>query len=234
MDSGQDENPAAEGRVQGYPSPSGDQQEPVAFYHRDTNPRESQQHDASATTHQGSHPASVEELQLAAQLGQDLATEPMMPVPDPNTKFDEPNLRSIIPHSEEPSLHNAVPHAEEPASRPYASEESAGVDSVPAPVPISLDHHVVQSFSHVHDESTPPRKRSKVSRACDECRRKKVRCDATTDLGDSPCSNCKRSSQRCSFSRIPQKRGPSKGCVVALLSWQYSYLSFWVLTLACL
>ncbi|KXJ89702.1 hypothetical protein Micbo1qcDRAFT_121397 [Microdochium bolleyi] len=66
-----------------------------------------------------------------------------------------------------------------------------------------------------HDH-IPPRKRSKVSRACDECRRKKVKCDAPPDAGTEPCSNCRRSSITCLFSRIPQKRGPSKGYIKEL------------------
>lgn len=57
------------------------------------------------------------------------------------------------------------------------------------------------------------RKRSKVSRACDECRRKKIRCDATGEPGDEQCSSCKRVGTRCQFSRVPMKRGPSKGYV---------------------
>lgn len=55
------------------------------------------------------------------------------------------------------------------------------------------------------------RKRSKVSRACDECRRKKIRCDATGEPGNEQCSSCKRVSATCQFSRVPMKRGPSKG-----------------------
>lgn len=61
------------------------------------------------------------------------------------------------------------------------------------------------------DASMAPRKRSKVSRACDECRRKKIRCDATSESGDEQCSSCKRVGTRCQFSRVPMKRGPSKG-----------------------
>jgi hypothetical protein len=61
------------------------------------------------------------------------------------------------------------------------------------------------------DGTMAPRKRSKVSRACDECRRKKIRCDATGDEGKEQCSNCKRVGSRCQFSRVPMKRGPSKG-----------------------
>lgn len=65
-------------------------------------------------------------------------------------------------------------------------------------------------------DMTPPRKRSKVSRACDECRRKKVKCDASSESGDETCSNCRRSNVRCMFSRVPQKRGPSKGYIKEL------------------
>lgn len=35
-------------------------------------------------------------------------------------------------------------------------------------------------------------KRTKVSRACDECRRKKIRCDAIDETGSVPCTNCAR------------------------------------------
>lgn len=70
--------------------------------------------------------------------------------------------------------------------------------------------HLGQQYQ-MQDSSIPPRKRSKVSRACDECRRKKIKCDALSDVIDEPCSNCRRSSAQCLFSRIPQKRGPSKG-----------------------
>ncbi|KAI9712491.1 MAG: hypothetical protein M1812_006907 [Candelaria pacifica] len=66
------------------------------------------------------------------------------------------------------------------------------------------------------DSATAPRKRSKTSRACDECRRKKIRCDATDDTPDKACSNCTRTSAPCQFSRIPQKRGPSKGYIKEL------------------
>ncbi|KAF3491316.1 uncharacterized protein GIQ15_00833 [Arthroderma uncinatum] len=60
------------------------------------------------------------------------------------------------------------------------------------------------------------RKRSKVSRACDECRRKKVRCDATSEAGVETCSNCRRTGATCEFSRVPMKRGPSKGYIKEL------------------
>ncbi|KAI1341267.1 hypothetical protein F5Y15DRAFT_29175 [Xylariaceae sp. FL0016] len=82
----------------------------------------------------------------------------------------------------------------------------------------NIDHFGQHYAAHVPtvSDNIPPRKRSKVSRACDECRRKKVKCDAASESGDEPCSNCRRSSIRCLFSRIPQKRGPSKGYIKEL------------------
>ncbi|KAK6464165.1 hypothetical protein DFJ63DRAFT_333758 [Scheffersomyces coipomensis] len=65
--------------------------------------------------------------------------------------------------------------------------------------------------------NNPPRKRSKVSRACDACRRKKVRCNAeyssTLQKVTKVCNNCIKNSENCSFSRVPLKRGPSKGYI---------------------
>lgn len=56
--------------------------------------------------------------------------------------------------------------------------------------------------------------RHKVSKACDECRRKKIKCDALTEA--EPCSNCKRTFTECTFSRQQLKRGPSKGYIKQL------------------
>lgn len=63
----------------------------------------------------------------------------------------------------------------------------------------------------------PPRKRTKVSRACDACRKKKVKCDAeyssTIQKVMKKCNNCTKNNDECTFSRIPLKRGPSKGYI---------------------
>lgn len=63
----------------------------------------------------------------------------------------------------------------------------------------------------------PPRaKRNKVSRACDECRRKKIRCDASETEPHPICTSCRRTNALCQFSRTPMKRGPSKGYIKEL------------------
>jgi hypothetical protein len=92
-----------------------------------------------------------------------------------------------------------------PPPPPHYTPTVSATPQLP-PLP-SLELH---AQFHMQD-NTPPRKRSKVSRACDECRRKKIKCDAQSELVEQPCSNCRRSNAQCLFSRVPQKRGPSKG-----------------------
>ncbi|KAF8422617.1 hypothetical protein EV426DRAFT_159355 [Tirmania nivea] len=79
----------------------------------------------------------------------------------------------------------------------------------PRTVPLSMSDPG-QDLSALPGDLTAPRKRSKVSRACDECRRKKIRCDATSESGIEQCSSCKRVGSKCSFSRVPMKRDTSK------------------------
>ncbi|CAG61822.1 RGT1 [Nakaseomyces glabratus] len=53
------------------------------------------------------------------------------------------------------------------------------------------------------------KKRTNVSRACDQCRRKKIKCDRNQERNI--CTSCQRNGERCKFERVPLKRGPSKG-----------------------
>ncbi|CAG8510545.1 7259_t:CDS:2 [Funneliformis caledonium] len=60
-------------------------------------------------------------------------------------------------------------------------------------------------------------KRRRVARACDTCRRKKVRCDGVQPGSDPPsCTNCKAYGYECAFIDAPKKRGPPKGYIEAL------------------
>jgi len=67
------------------------------------------------------------------------------------------------------------------------------------------------SFSH---PSTPERtdqgllhmKKRRITRACDLCRRRKIKCD-----GSHPCASCSHSNADCTFSDQPKKRQPQKG-----------------------
>ncbi|KHJ32922.1 putative glucose-responsive transcription factor [Erysiphe necator] len=98
------------------------------------------------------------------------------------------------------------------ASHQYENEQDQNAHLQPTP------NNLDQLGGHygTPDGILAPRKRTKVSRACDECRRKKIRCDATTDQNNENCLNCKRVGARCLFSRVPMKRGPSKGYIKEL------------------
>ncbi|EDO19360.1 hypothetical protein Kpol_1002p5 [Vanderwaltozyma polyspora DSM 70294] len=49
----------------------------------------------------------------------------------------------------------------------------------------------------------------KATRACDQCRKRKIKCDYDNDKN--VCSSCNRNGDRCQFNRVQLKRGPSKG-----------------------
>lgn len=150
--------------------------------------------------HHVSRPSNLEELQLAAQLGHGLAGTAMMQATDPNMSVEDPNLRNMLPPEHEHDHDQNTSYMQEAPTAEQMVTHGLSVN-----VPGTLQSHFAMS------DNIPPRKRSKVSRACDECRRKKIKCDAQSDSGEAPCSSCARSSIRCLFSRVPQKRGPSKG-----------------------
>ncbi|KAH8552350.1 fungal-specific transcription factor domain-containing protein [Umbelopsis sp. PMI_123] len=54
-------------------------------------------------------------------------------------------------------------------------------------------------------------KRNKISRACDECRKRKVKCD-----GAQPCYRCRKSDTTCIFVKSAPRRGPPKQYVELL------------------
>ncbi|KAK8203446.1 hypothetical protein BKA81DRAFT_94513 [Phyllosticta paracitricarpa] len=114
-----------------------------------------------------------------------------------------------------------------PMAHHHHHHHHQGIQQVPQPQPNQQRHHdimgIAQDVMNVArdphfspQQDTNMRKRSKVSRACDECRRKKIRCDATSENGPEACTSCKRTGARCQFSRQPQKRGPSKGYIKEL------------------
>ncbi|KAH0004821.1 hypothetical protein KCU78_g13208, partial [Aureobasidium melanogenum] len=126
--------------------------------------------------------------------------------------------------------HSPQPHHEDLQQHHHAQQQQqhaqpAPLPSQPQPQHTSPSQHAVNpDLLPEHHPSPPPGqhaaadnnrdKRSKVSRACDECRRKKIRCDALNE--HETCTNCKRSSSTCAFSRQPLKRGPSKGYIKEL------------------
>lgn len=62
------------------------------------------------------------------------------------------------------------------------------------------------------------KKRTKVSRACDQCRKKKIKCGGDSEINNNStsyisgsCYNCIRNGEKCTYQRIQLKRGPVKG-----------------------
>ncbi|KAJ2001757.1 hypothetical protein GGI04_003614, partial [Coemansia thaxteri] len=62
---------------------------------------------------------------------------------------------------------------------------------------------------HAHSADS---KRLRVSRACDRCRRKKVKCDARRPV----CNHCEALSLSCTYLDTAKKRGPPKGYIEAI------------------
>ncbi|KAI8356184.1 fungal-specific transcription factor domain-containing protein [Blakeslea trispora] len=56
-------------------------------------------------------------------------------------------------------------------------------------------------------------KRTRITRACDTCRRKKIKCDVNTRQ---PCSTCTQYNWECTFNQATKKRGPPKGYIESL------------------
>ena len=143
----------------------------------------------SSQQQQASDLSTTEDLQLLAQHSHSRTIAPSMNAGPAGLSSEGQDPRGSIQNQyhEQPQQHAAV-HMQ-------ASPAQLGP--------------VIGQYDSSPDASN--RKRSKVSRACDECRRKKIRCDATEESGDIACTSCKRVGSRCQFSRVPMKRGPSKG-----------------------
>ncbi|KDQ57029.1 hypothetical protein JAAARDRAFT_35629 [Jaapia argillacea MUCL 33604] len=70
-----------------------------------------------------------------------------------------------------------------------------------------------------HEDSTEPQSaeasvKKRSSRACDQCRRTKSKCESPQDGG--PCKNCAAAAIACTFLGPTHKRGPPKGYIHAL------------------
>lgn len=213
--------------MQQYPSPNVDAQD-SGVYDRDQDLEQLREHlQEPPTPQRGIQRPSVsaEELQLAAQLTEGLATQgfgPSLPTGTANQEAriepQDPELETL--HSlqtQDPSLQNQDPSLQQVMTQTETAQQSY-IETPTPPTHLPQHQHVQISVAQTYGvvDNTPPRKRSKVSRACDECRRKKVKCDASSENGEEPCSNCRRSGIRCLFSRVPQKRGPSKGYIKEL------------------
>ena len=74
----------------------------------------------------------------------------------------------------------------------------------------SPSHHRIMS-----DSSTSATVVAK--RACDACRKRKIKCLADSGRGLRPCKNCSQSHLKCTYDAVPQKKGP-KGSRAKVIS----------------
>jgi hypothetical protein len=115
--------------------------------------------------HQTTSPSDEEEAHLNNMLG-GLGSFGTLPA-------HTPSLSSPQPHSDPRPDQHALQYSS-PSAVPHSSVAFA------------------QASGSLDSTDKNREKRSKVSRACDECRRKKIRCDAIDETASSPCTNCAR------------------------------------------
>ncbi|ORZ24584.1 fungal-specific transcription factor domain-domain-containing protein [Absidia repens] len=77
-------------------------------------------------------------------------------------------------------------------------------------------HNQQQASSQIETQmQSPPSssKRSRISRACDTCRKKKIKCNVDNCF---PCTTCQQYDWDCTFNETSRKRGPPKGYIGGL------------------
>lgn len=182
------------------------------------------QQDAALQTlqHLESHTVEPELGEQEHELEQSLRQEEEVPhdIPEVHDSI-QPIIQQDLQQTIQQAMRSPEPretqHAQNVPQPPATTQQTPFVRTPLHPVLApAISPSTSQVASYALADMTPARKRSKVSRACDECRRKKVKCDAASENGGEDCSNCRRSNVRCMFSRVPQKRGPSKGYIKEL------------------
>ncbi|KEQ60236.1 uncharacterized protein M437DRAFT_54913 [Aureobasidium melanogenum CBS 110374] len=166
----------------------------------------------NGNTHQLGHPEIDDDLALRAELSRSLGLNHST-----HESANTSHQHSPQPHDDLQQHHHVQQQQQQQHAQPATlpSQPQHTSPSQHAVNPDLLPEHHASPPPGQHTASDNNRdKRSKVSRACDECRRKKIRCDALNE--HETCTNCKRSSSTCAFSRQPLKRGPSKGYIKEL------------------
>lgn len=160
---------------------------------------------------------------------------PRPPQQQQSLSQEDQNLANSLSHDMDGHMSVLPPQITNGHAQNFGMSAQTGLPQTPQQPPIGTSIGGQHSGADPNQDlsygvGTDRRKRSKVSRACDECRRKKVspgiplfllivddevqvRCDSTTSDGNmvEMCSNCRRLKLTCQFERAPMKRGPSKG-----------------------
>ncbi|KAN0064370.1 hypothetical protein ACQY0O_002566 [Thecaphora frezii] len=173
-------------------------------------------------------------------------TSPHAPV-DPDTRRGQPNATSQPSSSHLRVSPQAFEVRGEGGIRSYGAATAAfsPLHSAAMLPPVVAPSDPLPSSAvlglGIQGQQAPQRKRLRISRACDECRRRKTRCDVIGAFpGEAahpstiaglvplmepqqeptgemlilrPCMNCQRSGITCAYSKRPLKRGPSKGYI---------------------
>jgi hypothetical protein len=132
---------------------------------------------------------------------------------------DHSELHRLMMHSEEQGYHHVVTNA-------VAAALGASSNSVERDTVLALSRDVIEEYGasegdnqgNAELENIPiltqaGKARTKGSRACDECRRKKTKCDVMAVVGGASCTSCRKNNLECQFQRVQQKRGPSRGYI---------------------
>ncbi|KAJ2861381.1 hypothetical protein GGI22_002467, partial [Coemansia erecta] len=101
-----------------------------------------------------------------------------------------------------PALNNTQPPRDNRAPR-YDSTATSSSSLQPVDLNSPSSSHLL--MSHIG----PDGKRQRVSRACDKCRRKKVKCDGKQPV----CTHCEELGHQCTYLDATKKRGPPKGYI---------------------
>ncbi|KAI9730117.1 MAG: Glucose-responsive transcription factor [Cirrosporium novae-zelandiae] len=155
----------------------------------------------------------AEELALAHSLDQEIngASSSM---PEENGGNHEPSMEMSAFHKLRSPFGGSVP--EQLQTPVPANTQSPAQGQFHSPVPYGAPGSQ-QAISPTSNSSSgldqPMKKKKKVSRACDNCRVKKMRCDASSQPGVIPCEQCDSLRVNCTYLRVPQKRGPNKGYI---------------------
>ncbi|KAK2761742.1 Glucose-responsive transcription factor [Arachnomyces sp. PD_36] len=180
--------------------------------HSDMPPGPSYPSPNSAQMNQGGLPyytnqrqLTADELHLSAELSRETSAQNM-----------NDGTNNGLPHGQPMVLGSSNPAGPPDMGRPQSAEHQQGGQQQILQFTPNQQVGVDPNHDLSYGDQSARRKRSKVSRACDECRRKKIRCDATSETGVETCTNCRRSDLTCQFSRVPMKRGPSKGYIKEL------------------
>ncbi|KAI9822020.1 MAG: hypothetical protein M1832_003192 [Thelocarpon impressellum] len=117
-----------------------------------------------------------------------------------------PPMEQRMSHSRNSSAHFQTPMAMNTPPQifgAYSSDGSPIPATLPGPINFAVDHTAGMTAEEASNEA----KRRRIAKACDMCRKKKIKCD-----GKMPsCTHCINYKTECIFTQVEKKRNPPKG-----------------------